>query len=193
MGLGSLLSAMEQGMVLALRRHGLSIRAIAVEISRSTKAVRTFLKDPEQYGTRFKGRKAGLIIGREYRLLVREASKTGMSARSLKTSLNLDASLRICQRRLLQAPNLSYVKRKPIPALTKRHKKARVEHAKKHLAAPPDWGRIIWSDEKRFNLDGPDGLQHYWHDLRIARHVFHSSEWWGWGHGLGCFFFCWFV
>ncbi|ETV75282.1 hypothetical protein H257_10465 [Aphanomyces astaci] len=45
MGLGSLLSSMEQGMVLALRRHGLSIRAIAVEISRSTKAVRTFLKD----------------------------------------------------------------------------------------------------------------------------------------------------
>ncbi|KAF0718519.1 hypothetical protein AaE_010632 [Aphanomyces astaci] len=99
-----------------------------------------------------------------------------MSARSLKTSLNLDASLRTCQRRLLQAPNLSYVKRKPMPALTKRHKKARIEHAKKHLAAPPDWGRIIWSDEKRFNLDGPDGLQHYWHDLRMEPDTFFTRR-----------------
>lgn len=46
--------------------------------------------------------------------------------------------------------------------LTKLHKKNRVAMCKNLLLNPPNWLNIIWSDEKKFSLDGPDGLSKRW-------------------------------
>ncbi|GMF43391.1 unnamed protein product [Phytophthora fragariaefolia] len=34
------------------------------------------------------------------------------------------------------------------------------------------WRRVIFSDEKKFNLDGPDGYQYYWHDVRTDTELY---------------------
>uniref|UniRef100_H3H4F5 Tc1-like transposase DDE domain-containing protein n=1 Tax=Phytophthora ramorum TaxID=164328 RepID=H3H4F5_PHYRM len=52
-------------------------------------------------------------------------------------------------------------------ALTAAHKARRLEWAKHMVVtSKKDWQRITFSDGKKFNLDGPNGLQRYWYDVR---------------------------
>ncbi|ETV74251.1 hypothetical protein H257_11185 [Aphanomyces astaci] len=145
----------ERACVETIRRHGLSIRSIAKELGRNKNAIAGYLKNPEGYGTRFRGIAKIAVVGREYRLLIREASNTGQSVRRLKTDLNIDASLRTIQRRLKEAPTVTYEKRKHTPMLGKVHMQKRVKYAQGNLREPTNWTEIISSDEKKFNLDGP--------------------------------------
>ncbi|RHY24375.1 hypothetical protein DYB36_011321 [Aphanomyces astaci] len=71
---------------------------------------------------------------------------------------------------------LKYKKRLAAPMMTPAHQKARVKWAKDAR----EWGRkfedIIWSDEKKWNLDGPDGFSFYWADLTGRREQFSKRQ-----------------
>ncbi|CAK9804825.1 Transposable element Tc3 transposase [Anthophora quadrimaculata] len=42
------------------------------------------------------------------------------------------------------------------------------------------WQKVVFSDEKKFNLDGPDGYSYYYHDLRKEERIFSRRQ-----HGGG--------
>lgn len=66
---------------------------------------------------------------------------------------------------------------KSVPVMTADHKKLRYQYTKDHVTwGLHEWTEVIFSDEKKFNLDGPDGFAHYWHDIRKKPRVFSTRQ-----------------
>ncbi|XP_067628350.1 transposable element Tc3 transposase [Eurosta solidaginis] len=53
------------------------------------------------------------------------------------------------------------------PLLSQYHQTERLTFANSHLVwGEEHWRRVVFQDERKFNLDGPDGFSNYFHDLR---------------------------
>ena len=150
------------------------------KIKRSRTVVSNFIKNPEMYGeTKCPGRPPKLTATARRRLL-REASKGKSCSKELQQKLQLDVTPRRVRQVLNQSSNLVYRTRKKAPALTKQHKEKRMEWVKEKVSwTLGKWITIIFSDQEKFNLDGPDGIQCYWHDLRKEEQVFSKSPFGG--------------
>ena len=172
MARGSTLTEKECGQILAYNGVGWSQREIASKIKRSQTVVHNFLTDPTTYAAKKRRGMKRQVSKRNERRLIRTASNKIISASKLRQSLSLNISVRRVQQLLHSSPYLKYSKMRKGPWLTKRHMKQRVEWASKHVSWNSNWGRVIFSDEKKFNLDGPDGLNYYWHDLRKEKRIF---------------------
>jgi len=69
---------------------------------------------------------------------------------------------RVCH----ESKSTQFLKIKNRPALKQSHIDKRLQWAKNKMSWTTEWNNIIFTDEKKFNLDGPDGYKYYWHDLR---------------------------
>ncbi|XP_030555315.1 uncharacterized protein LOC115758703 [Drosophila novamexicana] len=83
------------------------------------------------------------------------SSSTGSSASSTSTSGSTSGSAN-CAKKL-----------KTEPLLSQYNQTERLNFANTYIVwSEEHWRRVIFHDERRFNLDGPDGFSYYFHDLR---------------------------
>jgi hypothetical protein len=106
------------------------------------------------------------LTKRDVRRMKREVVKEVQSdhrvtSRSIKDHLGLDKVSRWTIQRELKRNDVFYKPIKKKLPLTKKHKQDRLKFARHHLTAGTDFDRWIFSDEKRFNLDGPDNMGSY--------------------------------
>ena len=180
MGRGSRLSDFERGQIIAYHSSGVSDNKISKLVNRSQNVVSNFLRDKENYGQNMRKGKPIATTFRDRRRLLRSVGNEGKSIMEAKQDNGLTASKTTLWRVCSNAEHLKYLKMISAPKLTNDHKLLRLDWAKKYMSYGDKWQNVIFSDEKKFNLDGPDGYKYYWHDLR-TEHKFYSKRAFGGG------------
>ena len=150
--------------ILELRGQGEKLQAIAARVKRSVSTVARVVSGKRSEKIKSRSGRPKKVSEREARLLVRAVTTRSKTASQARASVAVDASVRTVQRILHAHPELSWKKIKRTTMMTKKHQKARVEWAlDKESWGPNEWSRVVFSDEKKWNMDGPDGLMFYWH------------------------------
>ena len=177
MGRGKSLSERERTEIRVLHEEGYNQSEIARRVGRSRKSVTNVISN---LSADHAGRRRGAIrklSPKLTRAIIRRARTGNYTARELANFYNVDVSVRRIQQILCAASFLQWKKCLRAPKLSPLHKVARVEWARYHLHRNPKmWRNVIWSAEKKFDLDGPDGISHYWADSRLPRKVLSSRQ-----------------
>lgn len=199
MGRATEVSKEEIAVFKVLRSLHWSDRQIGVYTGRDHRSVARCLQRENMPKKHRPGRPTKLTAA-DCRLIIRESSNARISAKQLKAIVGDKCCETTILKVLHSSGILRYQKMNCKPKISKRHIEARLRFAKQHETDNVEqWNHWIFSDEKKFNLDGPDGLAYYWHDLRKENKFFSTRQngggsvmvWAGfWWTGRTEIFFC---
>uniref|UniRef100_A0A034VPZ2 Transposable element Tc3 transposase n=1 Tax=Bactrocera dorsalis TaxID=27457 RepID=A0A034VPZ2_BACDO len=170
MGKGKALSVEEKAKIEAFEELKLSITEISKKTGRSRKVIYNFLRNKSGYGRNNKGGNNKVLSDIDKRAILREASNSHESTAKIRTNVGVKASLSTIQRVIRNASHLKRLKVQKKPPLNDARKELRLNFSREHMAWKSDWHYVVFSDEKKFNLEGPDGYNYYFHDLRKEEH-----------------------
>lgn len=176
---GKYLSDAEKVQINFLKRQGLSNKRIAVEIERSAKVVNNYLNKGDNYGKRPATKGNTKLSKRQKNQFLALASTEEHTVNEMIAILGLPIKKSHACKILNTSGHFKYTKRQKIPFLKPHHIEARMAWARKYMSWTTEWTNVVFSDEKKFNLDGPDGFQYYWHDLRKTPQFFKKRNFGG--------------
>jgi transposase len=145
-----------------------NLQKVAQKFGRSYETVRRIrngtLHSKKKSHPKKRGRKSKLT-DRDARVINRcvmkmTQQKKKVSPGKIVKELNLPVS-RTCVARVLQKKGFRAKKILKKPMISERNKKIRMEFAENHFRRL-DWTKVLWSDEKKFKLDCPDGNIYLW-------------------------------
>lgn len=162
---------------MALKEAGWLQSNIAKYIGLSPSLVCKFLKNPEIYGSKncLRGRKVS-YTDKLKRRVVNMAKSGSESIRSIQENISSVLSVGTIFNILKEDPTISWGKMNKQPYMTEKHKIDRLEWGRNHMHWDEHWKKVIFSDEKKYNLDGPDGYSCYWQDLRKEKKIMSKRQ-----------------
>jgi len=170
---GTQLSDFEKGEIITLNHACIPRTAIAEQLNRSRNLITRFLSDVSAYGKRKRTGRPKKLTEAAKRRLIRAAAEGSMGSRQLVKALQLEVKASRVRQVLAEVPHLRYKRIQRTPAMKPRHCVTRMDWCKEKVTWTQEkWNQVVWSDEKKFNLDGPDGLAFKWHDLRREKQWF---------------------
>uniref|UniRef100_A0A8R1DTE1 Tc3 transposase DNA binding domain-containing protein n=2 Tax=Caenorhabditis japonica TaxID=281687 RepID=A0A8R1DTE1_CAEJA len=176
-GRGQLLTVAEKASIIAFKTAGWTNRAIARHLNRSHDSINRFVLNPNPNRQKKKNGPAPKLNSRARRSVTRVVSNSMKSCNNINQELNLGVSKLTVWRALKEDSNITRAVMRPAPRLTKVHKTRRLDFAQRNMST--NWEKTIFSDDKKFNLNGSDGYKSYWHDLRKDPAVFSKRNFGG--------------